>query len=173
MDPLRPGSLVDPTSVARLPWRLARYAVENACTHSLTAGDRLANAHVRLAWEINAATEMEMRCCSFDPTEAEPRLCINVRNHEAGLRKTRAGTPGVFSAFQVDGGVRRLRYGQHEGPRVPPRHPSPRPTDYRELPAFGWVTRWSQERITVHSPPTRWDSFATLRLSRRGGGGCR
>lgn len=152
MDPLRPEPLVDPTSVARLPWRFARYAVEDACTHSITAGDHLANTHVRLAWEINAATEAEVRRCSFDPTVAEPKSWIDVGNLQEGLRKARVGTLGVFSAFQANGAFD--AYAAASAKAREYRHAiihRDRPT-YRELPAFGRVTRWTQERITVRFP---------------------
>lgn len=162
MDPLRLGPIADATSVARFPWRLARYAIEDACTHAITAGDHLANTHVRLAWETNAATEAEVKRCSFDPSREEPRSWIDAGNLQAGLREARARTLGVFSAFQANAefdayaaASARAREYRHA---IIHRN---RPT-YRELPAFGRVTRWTQDRITVHFPPQTDDAAPPL-----------
>ena len=162
MDPLRPEPLADPTSLARFPWRLARYAVEDACTHAITAGDHLANTHVRLAWEINAATEAEVKRCSFDPSAAEPRSWIDVGNLQTGLRAARARKLGVFSAFQANQAFD--AYAAASAKAREYRHAiihRDRPT-YRELPAFGRVTKWTQEKITVHFPPLPDDTAPPL-----------
>jgi hypothetical protein len=152
MDPLRPEPLADPTSVARFPWRLARYAVEDACTHAITAGDHLTNTHIRLAWEINAATEAEVKRCSFDPAAAEPRSWIDVGNLQTGLRKVRAERLSVFSAFEANQAFDTYVAASTKAREY--RHAiihRDRPT-YQELPAFGRVTRWTQDAITMHFP---------------------
>ena len=162
VDPLRGGPLEDADSVARFPWRLSRYAIENACIHAVTAGDHLANAHVRLAWEINAATEAEMKDCSFDPAEPETRSWITVTNLHAGVRKSASNPIGVLRAFVandeyfdfMDASAKAREY----------RHAiihRDRPT-YRELPAFGRTTLWTQNEITVSFPPKPSDTAPPL-----------
>jgi hypothetical protein len=44
----------------RLPPRIARFRVEDAAVKAASAADHLVNAHLRLAWETNAATQAEM-----------------------------------------------------------------------------------------------------------------
>lgn len=153
VDPLRDGLLEDADSVARFPWRLARYAVERACTHAITAGDHLANAHVRLAWEINAATEAEVKKCSFDPAEAEPQSWITTSNLQSGLRAAATSALGVFKAFEINDSFSRFMDASAKAREY--RHAiihRDRPT-YRELPAFGRTTLWTQDKISVHFPP--------------------
>jgi hypothetical protein len=153
VDPLRGGLLEDADSVARFPWRLARYAVEEACTHVITAGDHLANTHVRLAWEINAATEAEMKKCSFDPAKAEPRSWITASDLQSGLRAADAKPLGVFKAFEMNDGFYSFMDASAKAREY--RHAiihRDRPT-YRELPAFGRTTLWTQDRVTVNFPP--------------------
>jgi hypothetical protein len=143
VDPLRGGLLEDADSIARFPWRLARYATEAACTHGITAGDHLANTHVRLAWEINAATEAEVKKCSFDPAEGEPQSWITASNLQSGLRAAAASPLGVFRAFEVndnfysftDASTKAREYGPPSGPGTRSRSASLRCPMTKRLPS--------------------------------------
>jgi len=152
IDPLRGGPLKDDESVARFPWRLARQMTENACTHAITAGDHLSNVHIRLAWEINAATETEVKICKFNPSDAEPRSWISVSDLQSGLREVEKIPLGVLKGFEpnshfaayMDGSKRARQYRNAIIHRD-------RPT-YRELPAFGRVSLWAKDEFTIKFP---------------------
>jgi hypothetical protein len=153
VDPLKRGALQNEESLARFPWRLSRYAVENACTHAVTAGDHLANVHVRLAWEINAATQGEMLECGFAPTKAEPRSWITANDLQAGLRRAEQNPLGVFRGFLTNDDF--LSYFRDSEQARKYRHAvvhRERPT-YGELPSFGRTTLWTKDMITVSFPP--------------------
>ena len=142
--------------------RLARYAVEDACTQAITAGDHLTNTHVRLAWEVNAATEAELKRCRFDPAAAEPKSWIDVGNLQTGLLKARADRLGVFAGFEANRAFDTYVAASAKAREY--RHAiihRDRPT-YQELPAFGRVTKWTQDKITVDFPPRPDDTTPPL-----------
>jgi hypothetical protein len=57
VDPLGVGEPVaPPENPKRLALRLTGASIENAAIRVASTGDHLANAHIRLAWEANAAT---------------------------------------------------------------------------------------------------------------------
>ncbi len=154
IDPLGYKPLTNPEELARIPLRLARYAVEDAATRVVTAGDHLANTHVRLAWEANAATMDEVMACRFDPTEDEPKSWIGAIDLRQGLAK--ATSPlGVFSAFALNAAFNKyIRTPAVEHVRQY-RHAvihRARPT-YRELPAMGRSTLWAQNTFSIKFPP--------------------
>ncbi len=153
-DPLGEGEeLSDGASRARFPWRMSRYAIENACTHIVTAGDHMANAHIRLAWEINAATSSEVRACHFEPDQPEPKSWISTRDLLTGLRASRRDPLGVLQDFELN----RPFFDYMKASRGARRYRNAvihrdRPT-YREIPALGRVTIWAQDNVTVQWPP--------------------
>ncbi len=152
MDPLDTSQLTDALTISRIPWRFSRYAVESATSHVVTAGDHLANAHVRLAWEANACSSNEARDCKFDPGLAEPKSWISVGGFEAGLRRARKSAFGVLPSFegisifetfmQVSAKARDYRHAVIHRDR--PSH--------MELPSFGRTSKWKDGRFTVTVP---------------------
>jgi hypothetical protein len=99
-DPLGTGQLISPPEdPARLRLRLARCALEAAAVRSVSGGDHLANAHLRLAWEANAATADELRGCGFDPDQPEPKTWASSPALCAGLKRLEIGPTAVFPFF--------------------------------------------------------------------------
>jgi hypothetical protein len=152
MDPLGLELLTEPLSIARIPWRFSRYAVESAGTHVITAGDHLANCHVRLAWEANAAIDAEMKLCRFDPSEPEPKSWISAVDLEVGLRKASKSGLSVFPGFEaidsfhdfMQSSVKAREYRHAVIHRDRP--------NYSELPSFGRTTLWTQQQISLTFP---------------------
>jgi hypothetical protein len=154
LDPLGGDPLSSPEELARVPWRFAKFALEDAATRAVTAGDHLANAHVRLAWEANAATRTEVESCGFDPDGPEPDSWITVPKLAKGLRNSGKSAVGVFAAFAPNEAfqayntpeVRRVRVYRNEVIH------RARPT-YRESPALGRTTLWTSDRFSLTFPP--------------------
>jgi hypothetical protein len=67
----------------RLPPRIARFRVEDAAVKVASSSDHLVNAHLRIAWEANAATQEEMISCGFDPSEESPEFWSSCEQPEA------------------------------------------------------------------------------------------
>lgn len=155
MDPLDTGMLTEPLAIARIPWRFARYALEAAATHVVTAGDHLANTHVRLAWEANACSRDEARSCRFDPGVTEPKSWISVVDLEAGLKDARKSALGVLPSFE---GIAAFESFMHASDKARDyRHAvihRDRPS-YLELPSFGRTTKWEDGtfNLTAPAPP--------------------
>jgi hypothetical protein len=156
--PLHPytfGDELEPELQKRLTLRYATYSIEDAAVRAVSAGDHLANAHVRLAWEANASTLAEARRCGFDPAEAEPERWITVPKLREGLEKAERNPLGILADFapneaflayagsEVVEGTRGFRDAvvHRERPR------------YRELPGFGRTTLWNQGNISISFPP--------------------
>ena len=156
MDPLGMEELTPPEAVSWIPWRFSRYAIENAVTHVVTAGDHLANAHVRLAWEANACSRDEALGCKFDPDAADPKSWISAGDFEVGLRSAgKAPFGGILPKFEgvVDfqefmGASSKARVYRHAV--IHRDRPS-----YMELPAFGRTSKWEDGafELTWPSPP--------------------
>ena len=72
IDPLNPAEPLSAKDSENLTLIYTRLALEDAAVRVASAADHLANAHVRLAWEANAATLREVIGCGFDPAKAEP-----------------------------------------------------------------------------------------------------
>jgi hypothetical protein len=161
--PLHPytfGDELEPNVQAKLTLRYAAYSIEDAAVRVASAGDHLANAHIRLAWEANVATLTEVIGCGFDPAEAEPERWITVAKLREGLKKAegaRSGTlrKGILADFAPNEAflacadsaavesVRSLR--DHVVHRERPR--------YRELPGFGRTSLWTQGNFSIVLPP--------------------
>jgi len=147
--------LPDP-SRQRFPLRAARYGIENAAVKVASAADHLVNAHLRLAWEANAATLDEMHASGFDPSEATPALWPSVEDFRRGLAKVAMQPLGgllpafelteVFRRYEQNAAVEGARRFRHE--IIHRERPS-----YREAPGFGRASRWAEGRITVKYPP--------------------
>src|SRR5215211_6459943 len=152
--PLHPytfGDDLEPDVQARLTLRYAAYSIEDAAVRVASAGDHLANAHIRLAWEANAATSTEVDDCEFDPTLAEPKRWITVDKLRRGLEKAERNPLGVLAGFapneaflayagsEAVDSTRRFR--DHVVHRERPR--------YRELPGFGRTSLWTQDNLSI------------------------
>jgi hypothetical protein len=88
--------------VHRMRARLARIPVEHAIVRVASAGNHLVNAHLRLAWEANAATRDELRLCRFDPQSTQGRQWAVVANLRHGLEDVRKRPLAVFPAFALN-----------------------------------------------------------------------
>jgi hypothetical protein len=138
-----------------LPLRAARFRVEDAAVKIASAGDHLVNSHLRIAWEVNAATRDELVRCGFDPSEATPRFWSSCEELRKGLRSIRRDRLAVLQSFALNQAFRQF-YGDHDVRRcrvyrneiVHRERPS-----YAEVPMFGRATRWTQGRFTVTYPP--------------------
>jgi hypothetical protein len=155
-DPLGTEPLTNPEELAHIPWRFARYSVEDAAIRVVSAGDHMANAHVRLAWEANAATLAEVTACRFDPAAVEPKSWIDAIELQAGLKKVAANQLAAvfatfapndaFKTYMASAAVERVRAFRHAVIH------RARPT-YRELPALGRTSLWSKNTFSIKFPP--------------------
>jgi hypothetical protein len=154
MDPLDTSVLTDALTISRIPWRFARYAVEGAVTHVVTAGDHLANAQVRFAWEANACSRDEARSCKFDPEIPEPKSWISVGDLEGGLKVARKSAFGLLPSFDGIAAFETFMLASSKAREY--RHAvihRDRPS-YMELPSFGRTSKWEEGefKLTVPSP---------------------
>jgi hypothetical protein len=156
VDPLYPSRSVSSETQQVLAVRYTKFAIEGAAIHIASAGDHLANAHVRLAWEANAATPAEIKGCGFDPTQTEPRRWTSVGDLCKGLKKAKKEELGVLAQFVLSEPF--LAYANNEAVRnvVHFRHQivhRERPS-YREDPALGRTTLWAQPSFAADYPYT-------------------
>lgn len=151
-DPLGGGELLTPPEDPELMRRrLARCALEGAAVRSVSGGDHLANAHLRLAWEANAATADEVRRCGFDPDKPEPKTWASCENLSSGLRRLGAGSTAVLPFFvanqrflefvRTDEVARTRVYRNAVVHRARP--------SYRDAPAIGRESRWANGRFSL------------------------
>jgi hypothetical protein len=160
-DPFDPLAAEDPPALLEAPGgprfhlRLARFGIENAAVKVATAGDHFANAHVRLAWEANAALRRELQACGFDPAEAEPTKWASLESLRHGLRSMRKeNAVAVFPAFALNEsfrtffGSRSVRRARRFRDEVVHRE---RPT-YKEVPGFGRQSLWRSQRFSIKYP---------------------
>ncbi len=156
-NPLGQGEpLGPPDPPSRLATRLARFSVEAAAVRIASAGDHVVNAHLRLAWEANAATRDDMLDCRFDPSRAEAKSWSTAQDLRIGLRASRLrAVTGVFDAFVLNDDFRRF-YGTN-AVRVARRYRDEivhraRPS-YQDAPAFGRKSRLAEvDRVTLSFP---------------------
>jgi len=120
-----------------------------------SAGDLLANAHLRLAWEANAALPEEVTACHFDPALPEPKAWSSARDLRNGLRWARRRPLGVFDSFQLNEPFRRFYASPavRDARRLRDEAVHRARPSYREAPAFGRTTLWTEGRISVKYPP--------------------
>jgi hypothetical protein len=156
--PLHPytfGDELEPDVQARLTLVYAAHSIEDAAVRVVSAGDHLANAHIRLAWEANAAALNEVKRCGFDPSEPEPERWITVDKLRKGLERAERNSLGVLAEFAPNeaflacadsvalASTRKFR--DHVVHRERPR--------YRELPGFGRTSLWTQGKFSITLPP--------------------
>jgi hypothetical protein len=160
VNPLTFGDELEPELQVRLALRYAAHSIEEAAVRVVSAGDHLANAHIRLAWEANAAALSEVIGCGFDPAVAEPERWITVAKLREGLKKAERGRLGAlavgaladfapneaFLAYADSAAVESVRsLRDHIVHRERPR--------YRELPGFGRTSLWTQGNFSIDLPP--------------------
>jgi len=149
----------------RFPRRMARVRLENAAVAVATAGDHLANAHLRLAHEANAATADELCGCGFDA--ANPSGAPSAPQLRKGLAK--ADPSGVLSAFELNEpfltyiAVDEVREARDYRDAVIHRE---RP-GHREAPSLGRASVWAGPAIDVSFPRSPAEAAALLPLADR------
>lgn len=89
IDPLNPDEPLKSGDRKNLTLIYTKLALEEAAVRVASAADHLANAHIRLAWEANAATIDDVRECGFDPSESEPKKWTSAPQLRRGIRKIR------------------------------------------------------------------------------------
>lgn len=169
--PLHPYTTepLEPKLQARVGLMYAAHSLENAAVRIVSAGDHLANAHVRLAWEANATTLTEVKRCGFNPSKHEPRWWINVGELHKGLKRAQDDQLGVlagfapneaFLAYASNDAVANMR--RFRGQVVHEERPR-----YRELPVFGRTSLWTQGNFTLTFPPNEQPDQASPTLDGR------
>jgi len=146
---------LNPPSKERLRLRAARFGIEDAAVKVASAGDHLVNAHLRIAWETNAATREEMLACKFDPSEETPLFWASCDDLRKGLRGIRKNPLNTFTSFVLTPTFRRF-FGTHavgqtrrfRNQVVHRERPS-----YAEVAMFGRATRWQGGRWQFNFPP--------------------
>jgi hypothetical protein len=158
IDPLGTGALLRADEgLARMRTRVIRMPLEDAAVRLAAAGNHLVNAHVRLAWEANAATRAEVLTCGFDPEKRRRFEWMTLEQFEKGLNELNAGTLGsVFPSFALNDVFRRYAgtpaviASRDLRDAVVHRD---RPT-YREAAAFGRASVWAGREFEVTVPGT-------------------
>lgn len=154
-DPLGSGDFLrEHEGLARMRTRFMRVRLEDAAIRLAAAGNHLVNAHLRLAWEANAATEDDVRACGFDPAVQRSMRWAGMEQFRRGLVNREKKPSSVFSSFVLNeafesyiatpavAGTWDLR------DQIVHRD---RPS-YREAPAFGRASLWTGG-FTVRFPP--------------------
>lgn len=145
-DPMGRGErLEEHDGLARMRTRVVRVRLEDAAIRLAAAGNHLVNAHVRLAWEANAATEQDARACGFNPGEQRSMRWTGMPEFRRGLDKCRQNQHSVFTSFALNDA-----FGTYEAtPTVREMWElrdqivhRDRPS-YREAPAFGRASLWT------------------------------
>jgi hypothetical protein len=150
-DPWGDGSpLGRPEKPAQMCLRLTRCAIENAAVRSVAGADHLANAHLRVAWEANAAHATEVGACGFDPLDEDPHFWASAEDLRKGLESL-SGAAAVlpsfiptrcFLAYATDGATGATRkYRNCIAHRERPGH--------RDAPALGRASKWRDGRMSV------------------------
>lgn len=141
----------------------AKFAIEDAAVRVVSALDHLANAHVRLAWEANAATPANLRASGFNPADVNQRtMWISAAQLRQGLERVENDdtsrfwlaipSPAFLDCVRSDE-HRRLREFRDEV--VHRERPS-----YAELPGRGRASAW--EGDTFHLEPEYYPQPPTL-----------
>lgn len=99
-DPLGFGDrLTEAEGLERMRKRLVRIPVEDAALQMAAAGNHLVNAHVRFAWEANAASETEVRRCGFSPQFDHRLEWASLEAFRRGLRACQRDPLSILSSF--------------------------------------------------------------------------
>jgi hypothetical protein len=169
VDPLGLGEEMRPQDRPRLPARAARFGLEDAAVRTASAGDHLANAYLRLAYEANAALPEEVRRCGFLPEQLLNPSWTGVNQVRTGLRAIEVET-GVIAptlpAFELTHEFNTYSTSQaiidaweFRDVIIHRERPS-----YREAPGLGRVTAWRGGQISFQHPPSddELDALPTL-----------
>jgi hypothetical protein len=165
-DPLGHGEPPKEIDRPRVPLRAARFAVEDAAVRAASAGDHLANAFLRLAWEANAAGIDEVRRCGFPPDHLLDPPWTGVAKVREGLAQIAAsGSPvaSTLPAFELTHAFNDYLSSpavvdarEYRDVIIHRERPS-----YREAPGLGRVTGWRGGSISFQQPPSE-DELAAL-----------
>jgi hypothetical protein len=154
-DPLGgPDSRMTDPSKARLRLRASRFGVEDAAVKIASAGDHLVNAHLRIAWEANAATEEEMRQCGFDPTVEDPDFWSSCELLRRGLKEIARRPLSTFGSFVLTPVFRRYlaTHGVMQARRFRNQVVHRERPSYDEVRSFGRATRWESGHWQFNHP---------------------
>lgn len=154
--PLHPGKQLTPKEREGLIWRYSKLAVEDAAVRAASAGDHLANTHVRLAWEANAASLREVKACGFDPAKPEPDRWITAPQLRQGIRKAQKSEltsllpdfvpNGAFFLYMDNEAIEAVRTFRDQV--VHREKPA-----YREIPRLGRTTLWTRPAFSIDISP--------------------
>jgi hypothetical protein len=172
VDPLSLGEEIRAQDRPRLPARAARFGVEDAAVRTASAGDHLANAYLRLAYEANAALPEEVRRCGFVPEQLLDPSWTGVNRVRSGLRAINAQA-GVLAptlpAFELTDDFNTYATSQavvdaweFRDVIIHRERPS-----YREAPGLGRVTAWRGGQISFQHPPSDEELHALPTLADR------
>ncbi|MGH8512616.1 MAG: hypothetical protein ACREV8_01440 [Gammaproteobacteria bacterium] len=156
IDPMGNGQELAPEDgLERMRKRLARIPLEDGTVRLAAAGNHLVNAHLRLAWEANAATADEVCQCGFDPHIERSLRWAGMEQFRRGLAKLETQPLSVLPSFALTSDYRSYS-GSDEVRRtwdfrdqiVHRDRPS-----YRDAPAFGRASLWTAEFKVTWPPP--------------------
>lgn len=149
-DELRPEDGLD-----RMRKRLARIPLEDGTVRLAAAGNHLVNAHLRLAWEANAATVDEVRRCGFDPHIERSLRWAGIEQFSRGLATLETQPLSVLPSFALTADFRsyadsdEVRRTRDLRDQIVHRD---RPS-YRDAPAFGRASLWTADFKVTWPPP--------------------
>lgn len=135
----------------RLSLRRSRGALESGAVRAVSASDHLANAHLRLAWEMNAATAEEVKRFDFRPAEQEPRSWVSSRFLRDRLSRLPTGADTVLPFFVCNEPFADFVRSDAVGALFAFRNQivhAERP-EYREVPSPSRRTGWSRGRLNL------------------------
>lgn len=156
LDPLGGGEpLTLDQGLTQMRRRTVRIPIEDAAIRLAAAGNHFVNAHLRFAWEANAATRSEVRACGFDPDRQRRFEWASLEQFANGLdglgKQAHAVLPafalaGAYSAYRTDPSVVAAR--DLRDAVVHRERPS-----YREAPSFGRRSLWEGGFKVTFPPP--------------------
>jgi hypothetical protein len=116
-EPLHAGEEPD-----RLRKRALRIGLEAASVWLAAAGNHLVNAHLRLAWEGNAAARDDIVACGFDPDSNRFDNWADVDGMRRGIDKVRQRPLAVLPHFALQPGRPRNSRAEASSARYPSTH---------------------------------------------------
>jgi hypothetical protein len=171
IDPMGTGEQLRPEDgLDRMRKRLARIPLEDGTVRLAAAGNHLVNAHLRLAWEANAATVEEVRECGFDPQIERSLRWAGMEQFRRGLAKLETRSLSVLPSFALTSayhtyvGSNEVQQTWDLRDQIVHRD---RPS-YRDAPAFGRASLWTADfKVTWPPPETEEDPDAPSIAERR------
>lgn len=161
-DPLGHGGLLKPDEgLERMKTRVVRMPLEDCSIRLASAANHLVNAHLRLAWEANAATRADVEACGFDPDYQRGIRWASLEQFQRGLEALqRKPLQSVFPAFALNQAFDRFVQspGVTEARALRDQIVHRDRPSYREAASFGRASLWSGEGFKVTFPPPDTDT---------------